>query len=322
MFLLRWKSIVAIISITGMILLLSVLCAYWLIFSFNSSIQSQNVSLRWIESYMRLQIPADAKDVEIHGETGGGGYDPYFSLRFRASPNSVAQYVQGICGGVLHQGYDPFNAIDTGDIPPMRPYLIKLRNFTYYSYSPNVSGALWGNRCMPWDDGMYQILVDKSQAEEYQVMVDFPDDCEVVAACQPIGENYIRPSLDLPLIIIGLAQLENEYLLISSEICIETQLDYVLVAWQGVPKWEWLAGAQVQVKINETILIPAVVSDNGRLRPTNTQTDDFEFNYCVTNSWSPGIHQIEMIIDPLDGTPRTYVWDFVVTEQLPSEVTG
>lgn len=318
MFFPRWKRIGAIISITGTILGLSVLCMYWAVFSLNQSIQSQNVSLQWIESYMRLQVPPDARNIEVHGETGEGGYDPYFSLRFRASPNSVTQYVQGICGGVLHQGYDPFNAIDTGDIPPVRPYLIKLRNFTYYSYSPDTSGALWGNRCMPWNDGIYQILVDKSQAEEYQVVVDFPDDCEVVATCRPIGENYVRPSSDLPLIIIGLAQIDDEYILISNEICIETQLDYVLVGWQGVPKWEWLAGAQVQVKIDETMLIPAIVSDTGRLQPTNTLVDDFGFDYCFTNSWSTGFHQIEMIIDPLHGQSRTYVWDFLVTEELPS----
>jgi hypothetical protein len=271
---------------------------------------SSKISLAEIEAYLGKHIPNDAIDIVV---TGKSGYKPYFSIRFKTLPQSMIQFTNNICDGVLHQSYNPFNAVDTVQMPPQRPYLIKLQSFTYFSYSLSTPDTIWGNRCWPFRKGLYQVLVDKGNPDLYALELEVPENCEKVAACTSIGSNYIEPVSDIPLIVIGMLNQDKNFILISNEVCMETQLGYELsTGWTQIRKWKNLINAQVDVWLDDKPLETAYISNDGRLTKTNNTPDSFRYDYCFTRNWSEGIHKIKLQIKTNIGQNYDYSWDFLV----------
>jgi hypothetical protein len=72
------------------------------------SVGEESWGLDKIESYLKVSIPKDSQDFNY---TSGTNRNFHIELSFKASPNSALSFTSHFCAGVLHQGYDPFNAI-------------------------------------------------------------------------------------------------------------------------------------------------------------------------------------------------------------------
>jgi hypothetical protein len=291
-----------------MALIVGISVSILLVFRLLSNRES-TFELAGIENYLGVQIPKDATGIDVNSQTG---YKPYFRLSFKASAESMSEFAKEICEGELHQGYDPFHAVDTAQVPPKRPYLIKMQSFTYYSYSPDAPDTMWSNRCWPFRKGLLQIVVDKQNPSQYEFTLEMPENCEKVAACSPIGNNYIEPIHDLPLIVIGMAERDGKYVLVSDEVCFETQLSYVLSSgWTQVEKWKNLVDAQVSVTLDDKPLNNAYISHDGRLTQNGSTPDSFRYDYCFTEDWSAGMHNIRLQLQTNGGEYQEYSWKFL-----------
>jgi hypothetical protein len=130
------------------------------------------------ENFLRTPLPTDVHDVKFGGRTGRGGQ---LDLSFEASYESVDTFVSQFCKGLLYQGYDPFNAIDT-EKQHEGAYLITMEQYyptSYYSYSPNTSDKLFGIRCVALlgfgqgnGPAQIQILVDKTSHDAALVKIE------------------------------------------------------------------------------------------------------------------------------------------------------
>jgi hypothetical protein len=125
-------------------------------------------SLEEIEEYVGLTIPDDVSNLRHDSAMRRGGF---MSFSFSAAPEVMGPFVQGICDGVLHPGYNPFEAVDTEDSFD-RSVLIEIRTESprsYYSYSPDAPLTMFGNRCWHEALGMIDILVDTSDPNLYSL---------------------------------------------------------------------------------------------------------------------------------------------------------
>jgi Na+-transporting methylmalonyl-CoA/oxaloacetate decarboxylase gamma subunit len=281
-------------------------------------------TLAGIEATLGVHVPSDASDLVYDGERG---YAAYITLSFKAAPQGVLEFAKHICDGALHQGYDPYNALNTSQKPPQKPYLIKYDNFnfSYYSYSPDTSSTIWGNRCWPFRDGLHQIRIDKINPQQYSLQFDqlnqhsplWGEDrqCNVIP-CSSIGDNFIQPAqIKLPLMIMGMGiDDDGQYVLVTDEICLEFQLGYVLgFGWNQVEKWKHLVGANVDIMIDGMSQGTAYIAENERLTRAGNQDTNFHYGYCIIQDWTRGNHTMTMNIVPLNGQSETYSWDFLVT---------
>src|SRR5690349_13288372 len=62
------------------------------------------------EEFLGVSIPDDAENKLL--KSGHDRGMPHIQLRYTASPENVISFTSRFCDGVLHQGYDPFGAID------------------------------------------------------------------------------------------------------------------------------------------------------------------------------------------------------------------
>ncbi len=133
---------------------------------------------RWnlteIQSYFTGPIPEGA--IDIHYQSG----DSYGQLSFKAPPASAMEFVNRFCTRFLYQGYDPFNASDDGTAE--NGHLIQTQaNYFYYSYSVGTPSTYYGSRCYgssrePYEP--YQILVDKTNVDQYIVRLEISPRCD------------------------------------------------------------------------------------------------------------------------------------------------
>jgi hypothetical protein len=277
--------------------------------------EPRKMNLGEIEAYLGANVPEDASDITFDSDRGN--YDLFIDLSFKSSPESASQFASSICDGVLHEGYDPFNAINTSQIPPQQVYLIKMQTWTHYSYSPDASQSVWGNRCWPFGEGVHQIRLDRTNPVLYEVRFETPGqarwDCEVIP-CRPFGQNYIEPIVEIPLVVIGMGADSNDaFVLVTNEVCVETLLDYILGG--GITandRWAYLIGANIQVLIDDEPLEPAYISEYGTFRQSQHELDTHYFDYCFTRDWQPGIHSMTLNLTTTEAESYTYTWQFRV----------
>ena len=124
-----------------------------------------------IVDYLGTSLPTDAVEIAYDGNTGRMGW---LNLSFESSSQSMGEFLSKFCDGILHQNYDPFQAIDI-DEPIDGAYLITMRDASYYSYSPDVVDTIFGIRCLGKDQT--QIVVDKSTPETYSIRMEFVFNC-------------------------------------------------------------------------------------------------------------------------------------------------
>lgn len=279
-------------------------------------------TLAEMEQILGARLPSDAVDIIYDGERG---YAAYITLSFKASSEATLEFAKHICDGVLHQGYDPYNALNTSQKPDQKPYLIQYDNFnfSYYSYSPNTPDTVWGNRCWPFRTGLYQIRIDHTnptlselrfdQLNQHSPLWGEDRKCNLIP-CSSIGDNFIRPAReDLPLIIIGMTSKDDSsYGVVTDEVCLEFQMDYVLgFGWSQVEKWKYLIGATVDVMVDDVSQGLAYISENELLTRIGNEPYHPNYDYCFTQNWTPGIHTLWMTIKPHTQVSKTYTWEFI-----------
>jgi hypothetical protein len=314
-----WFPVLGIILIPIVIIIITIILFFLALKgTFNSG---PKFNLAEIQDVIGAQLPADASDIVYDGERGNSHY---VSLSFTASPQGAMEFASHICDGDLHQGYDPYDALNTSESQPYQLYLIKYANFgfTYYSYSPDAAQTTWGNRCWPPRDGLYQIRVDGSNPDRYTVQFDqlnqhsplWGEDqkCNLIP-CRIVGNNFIQPIAELPLIVIGMAEVDHEYVAVTDEICLEFQIGYELGwGWKQVERWKPLIGADVDVLVDGELQGQAYISEDERLTPKGEEPDYFQYGYCFIKDWQAGDHNIILAIVSSDGKNQQYRWDFKV----------
>lgn len=104
----------------------------------------------------------------------------YLELSFRAPPAEAMKFAAQFCNGVLHPGYDPFDAVDISIEQP-NAHFIELHAgnmvYMYYSYSPNVPKTTLGNRCAARLRTPTQIRIDSASEASYHVKVQRYANC-------------------------------------------------------------------------------------------------------------------------------------------------
>jgi hypothetical protein len=249
--------------------------------------EPRKMNLGEIEAYLGANVPEDASDITFDSDRGN--YDLFIVLSFKSSPESAPQQV----------------------------YLIKMQTWTHYSYSPDASQSVWGNRCWPFGEGVHQIRLDRTNPVLYEVRFETPGqarwDCEVIP-CRPFGQNYIEPIVEIPLVVIGMGADSNDaFVLVTNEVCVETLLDYILGG--GITandRWAYLIGANIQVLIDDEPLEPAYISEYGTFRQSQHELDTHYFDYCFTRDWQPGIHSMTLNLTTTEAESYTYTWQFRV----------
>lgn len=263
-------------------------------------------NLQEIEDYLGVTVPREAIEISYNSERRAGFW---IKLRFQAPPEHISQFTDGICNGILYQGYDPFNAIDTAK-PLPDVHLIKSSEFTYYSYSPDLPRTYSGNRC---HNGL--ILVDKTNSDFYAVRFEISANCNtpIQLPCLPLGRNVINPMPGLPLMVTGMAETEAGYLLITEEFCVEARGDYLIF---NSTDYDGLIGARVEIFLDNKLVASPFISNGYRLASKPDEKDsNFHplFNYCFIETWKSGEnHAMTITVTKPSGEIISPSWEFKV----------
>jgi hypothetical protein len=285
----------------------------------NGLTDKPKMSLQEVSLQLGSAIPADASNVvndSWHTRSGMIPQDSFISVTFQAPPQSALNFSKNLCQGKLDQGYDPFNATDTIE-PAPKVHLIKMTRFTYYSYSPNTPEQVLGNRC--WSsNGINQVRVETADINVYTVHVEQTKwDCAKFP-CREMGGNYINPIPDFPFMVIGMATIDNQYVAISDETCIEMRFSYDSVGGLDVNEWAYLIGADVAVQVDNERIVISNVSDRGILLPKQSDgstmqlVNDTYYNTCFNGNFSVGLHRMQVNIIARSSKEETYAWNFLV----------
>jgi hypothetical protein len=269
-----------------------------------TSLQAKAQDISDIENYLKINIPKDATGLNADI---GDVRDFYINLSFKASSSNILAFASHFCGGVLHQGYDPFNDIKADDAVPgsfkvemMHPF-----SYSFYSYSPRTSPLKVGVYCEVESDN-YFILIDESNPTFYGLK--FKD---VLWAGYP-GAMYadVKPVADFPIMVRGLMpELHGRYSA-GEPTCFDFDPDAVN---GSSGKWSSLIGADVQISIDGKAMTAAYVSSDGRLTRKDginnySDPDGKFFTYCL-QIWVTGTHTITVQIPPGISSQSAYSWD-------------
>ncbi|MCQ3933231.1 MAG: hypothetical protein DPW16_22520 [Chloroflexi bacterium] len=266
-----------------------------------------------IVEYLDVPYPEGATDIQYRSNRFDRTF--YLELSFKAPPASALRFAEGICGGILYQGYDPFNALATSD-PMPGVHLVKNGRFTYYSYSPQASQQLFGHRCPSLKNGRTQlILLDKTDARFYQVRYEVGTSSNYQLYNLPtlsIGNNYINPMHNFrPFMMVGVAFTDPGYRLVTEEVCFETRQRYT-AAVDDI--YDDFIGAKVEIWVDDKKMEDAYISQYWVLSPKRKEAPDelFLFNHCLFQEWKSGKHTVEVRITPKEGNSISYSWEFSV----------
>ncbi len=95
-----------------------------------------------LENSFNVDFPDDV-DLTVEGRPSL----PVVNVQFSTSAEVVEQFVSQLCNGILHEGFDPFNAVQT--IEPLPEMILFEDEFSYYyAYSPDTLATTRGNICV------------------------------------------------------------------------------------------------------------------------------------------------------------------------------
>lgn len=257
-------------------------------------------TLERIEKSLGVPIPQDAVDVRYEGEWGRL---TELELTFQAPPQSMDEFMSHFCQGISHQHYDPFRAIDLAKRVDYQfaVYMEDRWPSNYYSYSPNASDSLFGNRCDQTDRDFVKIVVDKSNAQNYALRMFYRLGRDQVNLDHRLPES--------PFLLRGL-WLRDEYTF-DLRLCIDTDPIEFMRLEHG------LIGRFVEIYVGKSYLplagrdyLPlAHISENGRLRMDDdlTENADEYFTYCYdTRLLEPGPYTLTLKVSTLHGDDLEY----------------
>ncbi len=265
--------------------------------------------LEEIENLIGSKIPKDAGNIEYSSKRGHGFF---IRLSFKAPPGSALQFANSLCGGILYQGYDPFNAVES----PLKhgAHLIQSTNFVYYSYSRDAPTTYWGNRCR--GGGHVQLIrVDQSDPDFYTILFERLGSPDMSTSSVPLPTwgslNHTMPIPNLPLITPGIALVEDDYVLITEEFCVEMRYDDMS---EFESPYRYLIGADVEITLDAQLIVSTYITDRGILAPKDYDGESpvGPFNYCFFEDWDSGSHAVVIRVEPVGQTAAEYSWIFRV----------
>jgi hypothetical protein len=267
-----------------------------------SNLGDESWNLEEIENYLKVSIPKEARGLKY---TSGTNRFVRVELSFEASPKSAIGFTSHFCDGILHQGYDPFNAINIDEQIPgsVKIDMIDYHIRSYYSYSPRTSQLKAGVFCYLYS-GLYWVLIDTTDPASY--MIRFKH----MADRSPIYAD-MKPVADFPIMVRGLMpELHGGYSAFQ-RICLDLDPDAVNGADK---KWSSLLGADIKILINGKEMPGAYVSNDGRLarkdgKSNYSDPDSHFFKYCLI-VWQGGLHNMTIQLPPSFGGKSTYSWTF------------
>ena len=235
-------------------------------------------------------------------------------LAFKAPPENALAFANRFCDGIFHQGYDPFNAIDTFQ-PSSGAYLIKVWP-GYYSYSPNVPKTYFGNRCSDRLGFDIQIVIDKTIPNLYAVKFDLPRSCGDSARKIPCYSHYsMHPAPIRNFNMLNVTGIEkstdDEWIFSGNEMCLETHNLFQ-------DSYKQYVGSIVDISIDGHAMPRGYITQSQTLVPyTDINNDGTSkhggtFNYCLNPDWSSGLHIMNVQVTTKAGTKHQYSWKFRV----------
>ncbi len=145
-------------------------------------------TLEFVQEQFIGSIPPNATNVEY---TDKDQNHSYALLSFSAPPAEADEFVSRFCFGRLFRGYDPFNAIDNVEDDLGHPIRTEPAHY-YFSYSPDTSSDVYGNRCYEnTRGGLLQIRIDRSQMDFYHVKLEISGYCQNPIAQHPCDGHSI-----------------------------------------------------------------------------------------------------------------------------------
>jgi hypothetical protein len=257
-------------------------------------------TLAEVEKYLGTSIPKDAQNLTY---ISGTNRYVYVQLNFSASPSSVLNFASHFCDGILHQGYDPFNAINTDDKVEhsVKVDIVDYHTRSYYSYSPHASHNQYGVFCYLYS-GLYWVLVDQSNPTLYTMRFKH------VGSRVPIQLDR-KPIADFPIIVRGLGLESPSSYSADGTLCFD--LDPDVVTATNV-KWRSLLGADIEILIDGKAMNITYVNNEGHLthKDNNNVYNDPDsniFQYCLL-MLQRGLHTITIQLPSSFAGTRQYSW--------------
>jgi hypothetical protein len=278
--------------------------------------------LYWIRDYLGVPLPANARNIQY--AVSEGPYNFHLYLTFQAPPESANRFADHFCYGILHSGYDPLNAINTG-VPTSHSVFITDHAF-HYSHAPNTPNSVFGNRCTIYSGIILQIKLDRSNPDLYGVTVYIPHPLsQERLPREDYDGNAIHPfpleDIVFPLSVWGMQKDGEGFVLNFPEVCIETSLGYPF-HWQPIFNFEGFQNASFQLKIDDQPIGPALISDTGYLTPIDSPESQIigihrsAKRYCFLSKLTSGTHTMTIDVDTIVGSHYSYSWDFDVPDDL------
>jgi hypothetical protein len=261
------------------ILICAVLCAAVTSLSWNVLLsfilwRDESWNIQEIEKYFQVSIPPNAQNLSY---TSGDNRNVHVELSFSAPPKETLDFAAHFCEGVLHQGYDPFNAINVDEQTPQSVEIEVIEayyTYSYFSYSPRTLQTKFGVYCMPRDD-QYWILVDEANPSLYTLKLNHrASRLRFYIDAQPIA--------NFPILVRGLMPELKGYSA-HQQLCFD--LDPQIMN-DPSSKWNSLLGANLDISIDGRKMTAAYVTNDGRLARRDGKTnysdpDSDLFKYCL-----------------------------------------
>jgi hypothetical protein len=163
------------------------------------SFSPRSWSVEMIEEFIDRPFPPSAQDIWFEGRIGllgSYGLLPNVEFSFRANLQEAADFAHSFCEGVLHEGYDPLNAVDSAE-PSSNAILIATGGFFYYSYSLNSSSNVMGNRCIRLDERTWRYSLEPKRWFE-EITLEISPTLATVKYRLPYQANSSSPPASYP----------------------------------------------------------------------------------------------------------------------------
>lgn len=271
-------------------------------FQILATLEDNEWNVERIEEALGVSLPHHAIDLVYEGEWGRL---TELTLSFKAPPDVMDQFTKHFCQGVVHQNYNPFDAINVADAIS-DPFAVELHTpfvpFSYYSYSPNASPTIFGNRCFGVDIEVFKIAIDQSNPEIYALEMEY-----LLGGGVPVLDIKLANS---PFLFRGFRLREGQNRLVFNHFCMEID------PLEFINDKDGFSGKKVNLSLDNQLLTSAFISDTGLLIPFNSNITGLEevsttyFTYCYdTRYLQDGPHTLAIIMDDT----QTYSWGFYKT---------
>jgi hypothetical protein len=282
-----------------------------------------------ISEFLGISIPSDVVNLQIQGSRGvRGSYGiiPRLQFTFNAPPYSTMAFINAFCDGVLYPGYNPLIATDSY-LPSPHELLIRVKSSIHYSSSPGVPETTLGNRCFQ-SGWIQELVVEQANPNLYTVSYRLPYEPNSSSAEGYYPQAQFVTPFDriFRLHVTGLREVETEenqptYLLTYPTICLDTSFVVVIPdywTYRGDDFLDRYHGSEIAILVDGIPQKPASMDEYGRLIEANINEETVSelWDYCLTDNWEVGTHNIQVIVNPPDGSEETFEWKFEVQADL------